>query len=348
MGGPGRLDPAHQSLLRDYLALTVALIFRTFRHTTPSEDAMKILVADGISQEGAKILTDHGHQVDQEKLSPADLLSRIPEYDVIIVRSATKVTKDVIDSGVNLKVIARGGVGLDNIDVHHAESRGITVLNTPAASAISVAELVIGHMIAVSRFLHLSTMEMRAGNWPKKEYGKGGELYKKNLGIIGLGNIGKEVARRALAMGMHVLAYDPPFAPMDFFVEITTREKLLAMSDYITLHIPFDRERGPALGKKEFDMMKKGVYVVNCARGGVVDELALLEALESGKVAGAALDVFSNEPPTDAQRALINHPRVSVSPHIGGSTVEAQTRIGAEIAIKVAKALSPERRIEPD
>jgi D-3-phosphoglycerate dehydrogenase len=309
---------------------------------------MKILVTDGISQEGAKILADHGHQVDQEKLSPADLLSRIPDYDAILVRSATKVTKDVIEAGVNLKVIARGGVGLDNIDVRHAESRGITVLNTPAASAISVAELVIGHMLAISRYLHVSTTEMRNGKWPKKEYGKGVELYKKNLGIVGLGNIGKEVARRALALGMHVMAYDPPFAPMDFFVEITTREKLLAMSDYITLHIPFDRERGPAIGKKEFDMMKPGVFIINCARGGVIDELALLEALESGKVTGAALDVFANEPPTDAQRALINHPRVSVSPHIGGSTVEAQTRIGAEIAIRVVKALNPDRRIEAE
>lgn len=304
---------------------------------------MKILVSDGISDEGAKILRDNGHDVHINKLTPEQLLAEIKAYDAIIVRSATKVTREVIDAGTALKVIARGGVGLDNIDVKHATSKGITVLNTPAASAISVAELAIGHMLAVSRFLHVSTTEMRAGKWPKKEYSKGTELYKKTLGIIGLGNIGKEVARRALAMGMQVLAYDPPFTPMDFFVEITTKQKLLANSDYITLHIPFDRERGPAIGAKEIAMMKTGVILINCARGGVIDEQALLEGLNSGRVAAAALDVFTAEPPTDAQKALINHPRVSLSPHIGGSTVEAQDRVGAEIALKVVKAFSPDR-----
>jgi phosphoglycerate dehydrogenase-like enzyme len=170
---------------------------------------MKVLITDGISPEGAKILADAGLEVCQKALTPQDLLVQISEYDCIIVRSATKVTKDVIDAGKNLKVIARGGVGVDNIDVTHAESKNIMVLNTPGASAISVAELTIGHMLAVSRFLHLSTMEMRQGKWPKKEYGKGIELYKKTLGIIGLGNIGKEVARRALGMGMHVILLSP-------------------------------------------------------------------------------------------------------------------------------------------
>jgi len=301
---------------------------------------MKILVTDGITSEGAKILTDAGHQVDKLKLTPEDLLKKIGEYDCIIVRSATKVTKEVIEVGKNLKVIARGGVGLDNIDVPVAESKGIKVLNTPLASSVSVAELALAHMLAVSRFLNVSTMEMRQGKWPKKEYGEGIELYKKNLGILGLGNIGKEVARRGLAFGMHVLAYDPPFTPMDFFVEITTKEKVLAQADFITLHLPYNKKEGPIIGKKEFEIMKKGVVIVNCARGGVVDETALLEALNSGKVAGAGLDVFMNEPPTEAQKALINHPRVSVSPHVGGSTVEAQERVGAEIAQKVVKAFS--------
>jgi D-3-phosphoglycerate dehydrogenase len=303
---------------------------------------MKILVTDGISAEGTKILTEAGHQVDKLKLSPEELLKKIVDYHCIIVRSATKVTREVIEAGKNLKVIARGGVGLDNIDVIAAESKGITVLNTPAASAVSVAELALGHMLAIARFLHVSTMDMRQGKWPKKEYGEGIELYKKNLGIFGLGNIGKEVARRALGFGMHVLAYDPPFTPMDFFVEITTREKVLANSDFITLHLPFEKKSGPAIGKKEIEMMKKGAVIINCARGGVVDEAALLEGLNSGKIAGAALDVFTNEPPTDMQKALIDHPRVSVSPHIGGSTVEAQARIGTEIAMKVVKAFSPE------
>ncbi len=301
---------------------------------------MKILVTDGMSKEGIKILTDAGHQVDLLTLKPEELLQKIGEYDCILVRSATKVTKEVIEAGKNLKIIARGGVGVDNIDVATAQAKGITVLNTPGASAISVAELAIGHMLAVSRFLHVSTMEMRQGKWPKKEFSKGIELYKKNLGILGLGNIGKEVARRALAFGMHVLAYDPPFTPMDFFVEITTKDKLLRESDFISLHLPYDKKVGPVIGRKEFEMMKDGVIIINCARGGVVDEEALLDALNSGKVAGAGLDVFVNEPPTDAQKALIQHPRVSVSPHIGGSTEEAQERIGVEIALKINKTFN--------
>jgi D-3-phosphoglycerate dehydrogenase / 2-oxoglutarate reductase len=200
-------------------------------------------------------------------------------------------------------------------------------------------------MLALSRFLHVSTMEMRQGKWPKKEYSHGTELYGKYLGIIGLGNIGKEVARRALGLGMHVLAYDPPFTPMDFMVEITTKDKVLTKSDFITLHVPLDKA-GPTIGKKELDQMKKGVILVNCSRGGVVEEQALLEALKSGKVGGAALDVFVNEPPTEAQKELINHPRVSVSPHIGGSTVEAQERVGVEIALKVNKFFNAERAKE--
>jgi D-3-phosphoglycerate dehydrogenase len=300
-------------------------------------------VTDGISPEGAKILSDGGHRVHQQSMKPEELLQRIPEYECIIVRSATKVTKEVIDAGTKLRVIARGGVGVDNIDVKHAESGGIMVLNTPGASAISVAELTIGHMFAVSRFLHLSTAAMKDGQWPKKEYSAGIELYKKTLGIIGLGNIGKEVARRALGLGMTVLAYDPPFAPMDFIVEITTKERLLAEADFITLHVPLDKVRGPAIGRQEIALMKNGVIIVNCSRGGVVDEEALLEGLNSGKVRGAALDVFVHEPPTEAERALFNHPRVSVSPHIGGSTIEAQDRVGTEIALKVVKALTMKR-----
>lgn len=300
---------------------------------------MKVLVTDGISADGAKILRDAGLTVDQLTLTPDQLLSKIEEYDCILVRSATKVTREVIDAGKNLKVIARGGVGVDTIDVAHAQSKNILVLNTPAASAISVAELTIAHLLAVSRFLNLSTMEMRQGKWPKKEYSKGFEVFGKTLGIIGLGNIGKEVARRALALGMKVLAYDPPFTPMDFFVEITTRERLLSESDIITLHIPLAKGHGAVIGRKEFAMMKKGVVIINCARGGVVDQEALLENLNNGTVAAAGIDVFEHEPPTEAEQALINHPRVSVSPHIGGSTVEAQARIGTEIALKVVKAL---------
>lgn len=302
---------------------------------------MRILITDGISPEGAKILIDAGHTVDQVKLTPEELLARIGGYECIIVRSATKVTREVIEAGKALKVIARGGVGIDNIDVETAEAKQIAVLNTPGASAISVAELAIAHMFALSRFLHVSKMDMAAGKWPKKEYAKGIELTGKTLGVVGFGHIGKETARRALGLGMNVLAYDPPFTPMDFVVRITTRERLFAEADYITLHIPADKKNGPAIGRAEIAMMKKGVILINCARGGVVDEAALLEGLESGKIGGAALDVFATEPPTEAQKALINHPRVSVSPHIGGSTVEGQERVGIEIAQRVVKAFSP-------
>ncbi len=301
---------------------------------------MKILVSDGITSAGAKILADAGHQVDKLKLTPEELLKKIDQYECIIVRSATKVTKEVIEAGKKLKVIARGGVGLDNVDQVAAKEKGIKVLNTPGASSVSVAELAFAHMLAVSRFLNVSSMEMRQGKWPKKEYGEGIELFKKNLGVLGFGNIGKETARRGLAFGMNVIAYDPIVTPADFKVEMTTKEAVLAKADFITLHLPLNKKEGPVIGKKEFDMMKKGVVIVNCARGGVVDETALLEALNSGKVAAAGLDVFMNEPPTDAQKALINHPRVSVSPHVGGQTIEAQERIGIEIAEKVLKALS--------
>ncbi|MGA9121122.1 MAG: D-2-hydroxyacid dehydrogenase [Bacteroidota bacterium] len=301
---------------------------------------MNILVTDGISAEGARILREAGLTVDELALSPEQLLGKIGSYDGILVRSATKVTREVIEAGKKLKVIARGGVGVDNIDVACAKSKNILVLNTPAASAISVAELTIGHLLAVSRFLHVTTTEMRQGKWPKKEYSKGFEVYGKTLGVIGLGNIGKEVARRALGLGMKVLAYDPPFTPMDFIVEITTREKILTSSDFITLHIPLDKSHGAVIGKKEFAMMKKGVVIINCARGGVVDQAALLDALNDGTVSAAGLDVFEHEPLTEIEKAILNHPRVSASPHIGGSTVEAQARIGTEIALKVVKALT--------
>ena len=300
---------------------------------------MKILIPDGISKEGAKLLIEAGHELNQTKYSPEELLTAIVDADAIIVRSATKVTKEVIDTGTKLKVIARGGVGLDNIDVAYAKSKGLPVLNTPGASAISVAELAIGHMFAVSRFLNVSSTEMRAGNWPKKEFAKGIELYNKTLGLLGFGSIGKEVARRGIGLGMKVIAFDPMYAPMSFDVEITTKEHVLKNADFLSLHIPLDKQSGAAIGKTEIDMMKDGVVIVNCARGGVVDEAALLDALNSGKVYAAGVDVFVNEPATDAQKALINHPRVSCTPHIGAQTVEAQDRVSIEIAEKVIAAL---------
>ncbi|MAT40604.1 MAG: 3-phosphoglycerate dehydrogenase [Ectothiorhodospiraceae bacterium] len=299
---------------------------------------MNILVTDGISAEGAALMRDAGHNVVEQKLTPEELLEKIKDFDAIIVRSATKVPKEVIDAG-NLKVIARGGVGLDNIDTAYANEKGIPVLNTPGASSISVAELTIAHMFAVSRFLNLSNTEMREGKWPKKEYSKGIELTGKVLGLMGAGNIGREVAKRAIGLGMSVVAYDPYVKETDLDITLTTKDEVLAKADFISMHMPFVKTEGAAIGEAEFDKMKNGVVLVNCARGGVVNEAALLKALESGKVRSAGIDVYETEPPTEDQKALINHPRVSVTPHIGAATVEAQGRVGTEIAQKVIDAL---------
>jgi len=300
---------------------------------------MRILISDGIEKIGSDMLKEAGFEVVDTKMTPEQLLSEINNYNAIIVRSATKVTKEVIDAGTNLKCIARGGVGRDNIDVAYAKSKGIPVLNTPGASSISVAELAIAHMFALSRFLHLSNTEMKQGKWPKKEYSKGIELTGKTVGIIGFGNIGKEVAKRCLGLCMDVVAYDPFVNETDMNVNLVTMDELLAASDFITLHIPFIKENGPTITSNEISKMKDGVIIIDCARGKVVVEKDLLAALNSGKVAKAALDVFEVEPPTEAQTELINHPNVSVTPHIGASTMEAQDRVGEEIAGKVIAAL---------
>lgn len=300
---------------------------------------MKILVSDGIEAIGAEILKNAGFEVVEKKYSPEELIQNIKDYDAIIVRSATKVTKEVIDAGVNLKAIARGGVGLDNIDVSYAKEKGIPVLNTPGASSISVAELAIAHMFALARFINLSKMEMMDGKWPKKEYSHGFELTGKTLGLIGLGNIGKETAKRALGLFMKVIAYDPYVTSTDLDVQLVSKEELLKQSDIISLHIPFNKSEGASITKNEFELMKDGVIIINCARGGVVDENDLFEALNSGKVKAAGIDVFVNEPTTEAQMNLIKHPRVSVTPHIGASTDEAQERVGKEIAEKVVEVL---------
>lgn len=301
---------------------------------------MKIIITDGIDKKGEEILRSAGFELTIQKLLPEELIDQIINYDAIIVRSATKVTKEVIEAGKNLRVIARGGVGLDNIDVEYAKSKGIIVLNTPGASAISVAELAVAHMFAVARFLNLSNIEMRQGKWPKKEYSKGFELTGKTLGIVGLGNIGKEVAKRAIGLGMKVIAFDPFVASTDLEVELVSKSELLQRSDIISLHLPKIKSEPPAIAAPEFTQMKKGVVLINCARGGVVSEKDLLDALNNGTVSAAGIDVFENEPPTEAQMELINHPRVSVTPHIGASTIEAQERVGIEIAQKVVDALS--------
>ncbi len=299
---------------------------------------MKILVSDGIDKAGEDILRNAGHEVVLQKYTPEELLVNIKNFDAIMVRSATKVTKEVIDAG-NLKAIARGGVGLDNIDVAYAKEKGIPVLNTPGASSISVAELTIAHMLSVCRFLHISKHDMLGGKWPKKEYAQGIELTGKTLGLLGIGAIGRETAKRAIGLGMTVIAFDPFVKEINMNVKLVTKDELLAQSDFISLHMPFIKSEGPALAEAEFAKMKKGVILVNCARGGTVKESALLEALNSGKVARAAIDVFEVEPATEGQRALIEHPNVAVTPHIGASTDEAQIRVSVEIAEKVLNAL---------
>ncbi len=301
---------------------------------------MKVLVSDGIEKIGSDMLKAAGFEVVEQKMTPEELLANIEQFDAIMVRSATKVTKEVIEKGVNLKAIARGGVGLDNIDCVFAKEKGIPVLNTPGASSISVAELAIAHMFGVSRFIGISNVEMRQGKWPKKEYSHGMELTGKTLGLIGFGNIGREVAKRALGLGMSVVAFDPFVTTTDMDVTLTTKEGVLAQADFISLHIPFIKAEGASITAKEFAQMKDGVVLINCARGGVVCEKDLLDALNSNKVRYAGIDVFENEPATEAQAALINHPRVSVTPHIGASTDEAQLRVGAEIAQKVIDTLN--------
>lgn len=309
---------------------------------------IKILANDGIHPDGRLLLEEANYLVDEDKIAQDQLASRIGEYDVLIVRSATKVTREIIDAGTRLKIIARGGVGLDNIDVEYAQSKGLQVVNTPMASSRAVAELATGHIFALSRMLHRSNREMPGGadfKKLKKNYEVGFQLRGKTLGIVGFGRIGQEVAKIGLGLGMAVRAHDPfvqeaeiglqfhGFDDLRVGVKIRTEslDRILRESDYITFHLP---GIGKALvGPAELEKMKQGVFLVNTARGGIIEEQALLDALNSGKVAGAGLDVFDNEP--TPREDLLRHPAVSVTPHIGASTVEAQSYIGMELADKI-------------
>lgn len=311
---------------------------------------VKILANDGIHPDGKLLLEEAGYQVDTTKVSKEDLPSVLPNYDVVIVRSATKIRKALIDLCPNLKIIARAGVGLDNIDVAYAKSKGIRVMNTPAASSQSVAELTFGHLFTLARSLHTSNREMPSKGDThfkklKKSFSKGFELKGKTLGVIGCGRIGQAVIRMALGLGMNILPVDliydelkidlKIFSIEDMALSLTVRtvewETMLAKSDFITLHIPFTGK--PVLSTNEFNQMKDGVVLINASRGGTVDEAALLEALESGKVLAAGLDVYENEP--TPKQALLQHPNVSLTPHIGASTLEAQSNIGLELADKI-------------
>ncbi len=292
----------------------------------------KILVTDGMDRGAIQTLKDMGHEVTEQFFEPEELKEQIKGFNVVIVRSATKVRKEIIDSALqtgNLKLIIRGGVGVDNIDVNYAESQGIKVRNTPKASSSAVAELALGHMFSLARFIAIANVTMREGRWNKKQY-KGIELSGKTLGLIGFGRIGRELAKKAKALEMKVI-YNDILGPAKDCPEYSfvSLDELLADSDFISLHVPGNKDKSPVIGKPEFTKIKDGAYLINCARGSVVDERALLENLNSGKLAGAGIDVFPEEPTKNME--LVNHERVSVTPHIGASTKEAQKRIGAEI-----------------
>ncbi|MFT8314891.1 MAG: D-2-hydroxyacid dehydrogenase [Clostridium sp.] len=292
---------------------------------------VRILANDGMEKGAIDALEEKGYEVLKDHFEGDELLKQIKSIDCLVVRSATKVRKDLIDIAAStgkLKLVIRGGVGIDNIDAAYALEKGIKVNNTPNASSISVAEMTFGHMLAVARKIHLSNVTMRDGKWEKKKY-EGTELYGKTLGLIGFGRIAKEVAKRAVAFGMKVIYYDICTTENNEKFICTNKESVLRESDFISLHIPYKKGEPYVIGEKEFEIIKDGAYIINCARGGVIDENALVKALDNGKIAGAALDVFEKEPPVN--EAIIKNPKISLTPHIGAATVEAQGRIGEEI-----------------
>ncbi|MFD2518652.1 D-2-hydroxyacid dehydrogenase [Salinimicrobium flavum] len=311
---------------------------------------MKVLANDGISQSGITALEEAGFEVITTKVAQEQLKGYLKENNitVLLVRSATKVRKDIIDACPELKIIGRGGVGMDNIDVDYARSKGLHVINTPAASSSSVAELVFAHLFGGVRYLYAANREMPLEGDSrfkelKKSYSAGRELRGKTLGIIGFGKIGREVAKIALGIGMKVIASDRTEGEAEITLEFYNHqeikipirtepvEDLIQHSDFITLHVP--AQNAPVIGREELKNMKDGVGIINASRGGVIDEVALIEALETGKVSFAGLDTFSHEP-TPAIKVLMNH-RISLSPHIGAATKEAQDRIGIELAEQI-------------
>lgn len=307
---------------------------------------MKVLANDGIAASGKAALEEAGFSVVTEKVAQDELENALNNegYEVILVRSATKIRKALIDSCPNLKMIGRGGVGMDNIDVDYARSKGIEVFNTPAASSQSVAELVMGHLFGAARFMYQSNREMpQKGESEfkklKKKYAGGFELRGKTMGIYGFGRIGQALASYALGCGMHVTAHDHSGGPFDVEVEVGGQktvvqiqnhsiEEMLKTADVLSLHVP--SSDGHLIGDEEFNQLKDGVVLINAARGGVVDEEALIKALDSGKLSHAALDVYENEPKPKSK--ILQHEKISLTPHIGAATEEAQDRIGIELA----------------
>ncbi len=301
---------------------------------------MKILISDPIAEPGVELLRERGFEVVVKTgLSEEKLASLIPPFEGIIVRSATRVTRKVIEAAQNLKVIGRAGVGLDNIDLEAARERGIKVLNSPGSTTISVAELTMGMIISCFRSIPEATLSLKSGKWEKKRF-MGREIYGKTLGIIGLGRIGSEVAKRAIAFGMKVIAYDTAEKELPG-VEMVSLDRLYREADVISLHLPISPSTRHLISEESLQKMKDGVVLVNCARGGLIDEEALARALKSGKVSCVALDTFEKEPPIGSP--ILEFPNVVLTPHIGGQTYEGQVRASLEIAKKVADfLLSPE------
>jgi D-3-phosphoglycerate dehydrogenase len=302
---------------------------------------MKVLVSDNLSEEGVKILKDAGLTVDVKTgMKPEELKSVIGEYNGIVIRSATKLTADVLDAAENLKVIGRAGSGLDNVDKPAASKKGIVVMNTPGGNTITTAEHTISLMLSMARRIPQAAASMKAGKWEKKKF-TGVELYNKTLGIVGIGAIGGEVAKRAQGLGMNVIAFDPFLSDekaKEIGVEKMSVEDVFKRADVITFHTPLTQETKNIVNKDSIKTMKDGVRIINCARGGIVNEAALLEALESGKVAGAALDVFEKEPPPE-DSALVKHPNVVCTPHLGASTGEAQVNVATAVAEQIVDYL---------
>ncbi|HEC95040.1 MAG TPA: hydroxyacid dehydrogenase [Thermoplasmatales archaeon] len=309
---------------------------------------MKILVTDKLADEALQLLKNQGFEVKFEELDHDGIMKEIADYDGMIVRSRTKVTADIVEKGAsgNLKVIGRAGIGVDNIDVEKATELGIKVVNSPTGSTMSVAELTVAHMLALARFIPTADASMKKGEWMKKQL-KGTELYGKTLGLIGSGNIAQHVARIANGLGMKVLVYSPHCTDEKakrMGAQRASLEDLLKQSDFVSLHIPHTKDTHYLINREKLALMKPGSYLINCARGGVVDEKALYDALAEGKLAGAAVDVFEEEPPSKENK-LLTLDNVVLSPHIGANTKEAQIKAGTICAEQVMKVLSGE---EPD
>ena len=302
----------------------------------------KILITDGLDERGQSILRASAEVEDTSGLSPEELTGMIADYDALIVRGQTRVTASLLEASPRLKVVGRAGVGVDNIDLEAAKKHNVAVVNAPTSTTVAVAELTLGLLLALAREIPRADASMKQGGWIKKDL-EGVELSGKTLGIIGYGRIGIEVGRRAAVFGMNVIVYDPNVSEEELAhsdAEPVSLQDLLAWSDFISLHLPLNVKTRDLLGSQAFSQMRDGVRIISTARGGIIDEAALLEALNSGKVAGAGLDVFEKEPPGLTE--LVSHPCVIATPHIGAQTSEAQSRAAAEIAAEVLAALRGE------